>query len=200
MSLRLAGAILVLQAAALSAQAPPARMREVPPPGAAGLPAPPAPAVDIVAVNVVPTNLLADKPVTAGQTTELECVVYEYHPAGTDPAPLSWKGRVEAGGEVLAAFASEAASRREHVFDGDASMTSWSYGYKASWTPTKPGWSETRCAVDTGNQVSELNESNNSKTSKAWVAGPWSAKVGDGPPPTAAMPAPEAVAAPRGTR
>jgi hypothetical protein len=200
MSLKLAAAILVLHSAALSAQVPPTRMREVPAPGASGLPARPAPAVDIVAVNVVPTNLLADEPVIAGQTTELECVVYEYHPAGTDPAPLSWKGRVEAEGEVLATFASEAAARAEHVFDGDASMTSWSYGYKASWTPSKPGWSETRCVVDTGNQVAELNEANNAKTSKAWVAGPWSASVGDGPPPTAAMPAPGTAAAPRGTR
>lgn len=188
MSLKLAAVILAVEAATLSGQAPPTRLRASPAAGQSAVPARPAPAVDIVAVNVVPSNFLADKPVIAGQATKLECVIYEYHPAGTDPAPVPWKGRVEAGGKVLATFASETADRTEHVFDGDASMTSWSYGYQAPWTPAKPGWNETRCVVDTGNQVSEMNEDNNSKTGKAWVAGPWSARLGDGPPPTATLP------------
>jgi hypothetical protein len=184
-SLLLGAAFILLATGPLSGQEPPPRARAV-------TPTPPlsrtASGVDIVAVNVVPTNFLAHQPVIAGQATKLQCVVYEYHPEGTDPAPVPWQGSIEAEGKVLATFSSQAANLSEHLFDGNTTMTSWAYDYEADWTPTKAGWRETACTVDVANAVPESNEGNNTKTSKAWVEGPRTARLGVEPPPTAQLP------------
>lgn len=181
----LAVVLLLLSTPALPAQDPPVRAKapvvnEAVADGVART----VPGIDVVAVNVVPTNFLKNEPVIAGQTTKLKCVVYEYHPEGTNPDPVAWKGRIEAGGKALATFASNAAKLEEHVFDGDATMTSWSYDYDADWTPMSSGWNATRCVVDTDKTVSESNEANNVKNSKAWVEGTKAARLSDQPAPT----------------
>ncbi|MGH7564166.1 MAG: hypothetical protein ACREK5_07065 [Gemmatimonadota bacterium] len=180
----LAAAFLLLATPRLPAQEPPPQVKvrvvdEAVPGGVARMVA----GIDVVAVNVIPTSYLKNQPVIAGQATKLECLVYEYHPEGTNPDPVPWKGRIEAGGKVLVTFSSQAAHLEEHAFDGDATMTSWSYHYDADWTPASSGWNETRCVVDTDKAVVESNEANNVKNSKAWVDGPKTASLSDQPAP-----------------
>lgn len=185
MSLRLMLALSLLPSAALIAQAPPERMKAVPPIVSRGNPDA---GVDIVAKNVVPVNFLNDKPVYVGQATKLECVVYEHHLEGTDPAPLAWTGRIWAEGKLLATFSSADANRSEQKFDGSATMTTWSIGYKADWVPAKAGYNDFRCVVDTGNAVSEIEEFNNARDTQGWVDQPRSAKLETQPPPRVTRP------------